>query len=52
MLPVEVFLENICHNDSIFLTVPKEEYLIANKKHVQQHISHNTSKGQGKCGLG
>ena len=37
MLPVEVFLENICHNDSIFLAVPMEENLIATKKHEEQH---------------
>ena len=32
MLPVEVFPGNICHNDSLFLTVPMKEYLSTNKE--------------------
>lgn len=38
MLPVKVFLENICHDDSLFLSVPMKEYLITNKKHVKEHM--------------
>lgn len=32
MLPVEVFPENMCHDDSLFPTIPMEEYLITDKK--------------------
>lgn len=37
MLPVEVFLQNICHDDSLFLTIPMEDYLFTTKsQHVEK----------------
>lgn len=54
MLPVEVFLQNICHDDSLFLTIPMEDYLLTIKKSAcrKAYVFHNTNVGQGRCGLG
>lgn len=35
MLPVEVFPGNTCHDDSLFLSVPREQYLTTHKSQGQ-----------------